>query len=193
MRRATAIMIGIGAAGLGLLAVLSYGQDVLNLFQSKEEFVRRIWKALGNASMMINRPEIETAQKTILTAQAIHEASWGAARASREAFNYWNLTAGSKWKGPTIEGPDTEYDAAGNVKKIVQSFRRYKSDDEAAIDMLRFIGPDTRYSKAWEALIAGNAMLYAEELRKAGFFTQPLPKYQEGMRKAIQTVVQYLG
>lgn len=194
MRRSVAILIGIGAAGLGLLAASIYkGEDVLNLFRSKEEFVRRLWTALGNASMSINRPEIGTAQKTILIGQAIHEASWGLAKAAKRAFNYWNLTAGSKWKGPVLTGGDTEYDAQGNVKNIEQKFRVYKSDDEAAIDMLRFIGPDSRYSEAWNALVSGDAMLYASKLREKGFFTQPLPLYQKGLQEGIKKVVQILG
>ncbi len=198
MRRSTAILIGIGAATLGLLAASVYGEKevetVLNLFRSKEDFVRRLWTALGNASMSLNRPEIGTAQKTILIGQAVHEASWGLARAARRAFNYWNLTAGTKWKGPVLPGADLEYDASGKiVKKITQSFRVYGNDDEAAIDMLRFIGPDTRYAEAWDALVAGDAMLYAAKLREHGFYTQPLPLYQKGLQDAIKTVVQILG
>ncbi len=207
MRRSIAILIGIGAATLGLLAISVYGEKevetVLNLFRSKEDFVRRLWTALGNASMSLNRPEIGTTQKTILTGQAIHEASWGLARAARRAFNYWNLTAGTRWKGPVLLGPDTEFatvddpstpvDETKVPKNITQLFRVYKNDDEAAIDMLRFIGPDTRYAEAWDALVAGNAMLYAAKLREHGFYTQPLPLYQKGLQDAIKTVVQYLG
>lgn len=194
MRRSLAILIGIGAAGLGLLVASIYGgKSVINLFTSKEDFVRRLWKALGNASMMLNHPEIGTVQKTILIGQAVHEASWGLAKASREAMNYWNLTAGTKWKGPVLTGPDTEYDAQGNVKRIEQKFRVYSNDDESAIDMLKFIGPDSRYREAWDALVKGDAMLYATKLREKGFFTQPLPLYQKGLQEGIKKVVQILG
>lgn len=163
----------------------------MNLFTSRKEFVRRLWNAIGVASAKLGLTgEIGTAQKTILVAQAVHESGWGIAKAAKHAFNYWNLTAGSRWKGPVLLGPDTEYDAAGKVKRIEQKFRVYRSDEESAIDMLKFIGPGTRYAKAWTELLKGDAMAYVKELYAAGYFTQPLPLYQEGMRKTVQSVIE---
>ncbi len=191
MRRLLWIGLGVGAAGLAFLALQPSTVQALNLFRSKEEFVRRVWKALGEASMSLNRPEVGTVQKTILTGQAVHEGSWGAAKASQNGFNYWNLTAGTSWKGPVLLAPDLEYNGA--VRKITQRFRRYGSDREAAVDFLRFIGPGTRYSSAWDSLVKGDTMDYLAKLREAGFYTQPLDKYQAAVKNAIQTVVQYLG
>lgn len=176
-----------GALILGL-AVRFHGQAINNKFSSHEDFIRRLWASLSRVA-----PSLGTMQKTILIGQAIHEASWGVAKASREAFNYWNLTAGSKWRGPVLPGKDLEYDKAGNVKTITQAFRKYRSDDEAIKDMLSFIGPGSRYSEAWEALQKGNAMTYLAKLHEKGFFTQPLPIYQKATMAAIQQVVSILG
>lgn len=179
------IVAGI-ALGLGFAFRANAAVD--NRFASREEFIRRLWAALSRVA-----PSLGTMQKTILIGQAIHEASWGAAKASREAFNYWNLTAGSQWKGAVIPGKDLEYDKAGNVKTITQAFRKYRSDDEAVKDMLSFIGPKSRYAEAWEALQKGNAMTYLAKLYDKGFFTQPLPVYQKATMAAIQQVVSTLG
>lgn len=176
----------LGGALLIVAFKVSAGTD--NRFASREDFIRRLWASLSRVS-----PSLGTMQKTILIGQAIHEASWGAAKASREAFNYWNITAGPSWKGPILSGKDLEYDKAGNVKTITQAFRKYKSDDEAIRDMLSFIGPKSRYSEAWDALQKGNAMTYLEKLREKGFFTQPLPVYQKATMTAIQQVISTLG
>lgn len=182
------VVVALGL-GLGIASRMKARIKMIdNRFSSHEEFIRRLWASLSRVA-----PSLGTMQKTILIGQAVHEASWGVAKAAREAFNYWNLTAGSLWKGPILQGGDTEYDKAGNVKNIVQKFRKYASDDEAIKDMLVFIGPNSRYSEAWKALQAGNAMEYLAKLYEKGFFTQPLPIYQEATRKAIQQVVQTLG
>lgn len=175
-----------GALLLGIAVKASAKVD--NRFASRADFIRRLWASLSRVS-----PSLGTMQKTILIGQAIHEASWGAAKASREAFNYWNLTAGSTWKGPILPGKDLEYDKAGNVKTITQAFRKYRNDDEAIRDMLAFIGPKSRYAEAWAALQKGDAMTYLAKLYEKGFFTQPLPVYQEATKKAIQQVVSTLG
>lgn len=194
MRRVLYAAIGIGVAGIAYLALRPASvAAIVNVFSSKSDFVKRLWKALDEASMMMNRPEIGAVQKTILIGQAIHEASWGAAKATKAGFNYWNLTAGSRWKGPVIDAPDLEYSDAGTVKKISQRFRKYGSDTEAASDFLRFIGPSTKYEGAYRALIRGSVDDYLSELRAAGFFTQPLETYQSAVRKAIKTVVQIMG
>jgi len=205
MRRSALIAIGLGAAALGVyVASRSKVEEMINnVFSSKEEFVRRLWIALGSASMQLNRPEIGTVQKTILIGQAIHESGWGVGKAAKRAFNYWNITAGKLWKGPVLIGPDTEFatvddpstpvDETKVPKNIWQKFRLYKSDNDGVIDILRFIGPGTRYKKAWDALVKGDAMDYAKELHAAGFYTQPLEKYQAGLRAGIKTVVQILG
>lgn len=179
-------LISVAALTLGVAFKANATTD--NRFASKTEFIRRLWASLSRVA-----PSLGTMQKTILIGQAIHEASWGAAKASREAFNYWNLTKGSQWKGPVLPGKDLQYDKAGKVKTITQAFRKYKNDDEAVRDMLAFIGPKSMYKEAWEALQAGTAMTYLAKLYDKGFFTQPLPIYQKATMKAIQQVVQTLG
>jgi len=187
MRR-TWLVIGIGAI-LGILFAASKAEAMsLNLFSSKPDFVKRLW------SVFTRLTTLSPVQKTILTAQAVHEASWGVAKASQQGHNYWNLTAGSSWKGSTVPGTDLEYSADGkNVKTIVQAFRQYANDDIAIRDFLAFIGPGTRYAKAWAALMRGDAVTYVAELRAAGFFTQPLPLYQKAMQDAIKQVISIVG
>lgn len=181
-------LLGGGVFGLLLLALVfreEVTEVVTNTFTSRTDFIKRIWQALGRSG----KKEVGTAQKAIIVAQAVHEAGWGIASASRKGYNYWNLTAGPYWKGPVVIGPDTEYDKTGKVKNISQKFRQYRSDDEAVADFLKFIGPGTRYAKAWEQLVKGNAMEYLAELYAAGFFTQPLPLYQKAVRDSLRTVV----
>lgn len=206
MDRATKWLLGISfgalAAGLGFWAVRSRAEETTdegdegdgeepapNLFATHEDFIRRLWDALTSVA-----PTLGTYQKTVLIAQAIHEASWGAARASREGRNYWNLTAGPSWTGATLSAPDLEYTPGEpKPKKISATFRAYSSDEDAVRDFLRFIGPGSRYAEAWGALQTGDALGYVAKLRERGFFTQPLNLYQNAVTKYVQTVVQTLG
>lgn len=186
MRRAGYIVLGVGVAGL---AFFYGGRAMANVFVSRADFVKRLWAAFGRVM-----PTLGTVQKTILIGQAVHESGWGVAKAAKWGFNYWNLTAGSKWKGPVVHGTDTEYKTpTSSPINITQKFRRYFSDDEAAKDFLAFIGPSSRYSEAWAALLKGDANEYAAKLYAKGFFTQPLPLYQKGLQDGIKTVVQTLG
>lgn len=131
--------------------------------------------------------DFPNASRDIAIAQAGHESGWGISRASR-AHNFWNLTRIPSDHRPVIEGPDMEPDGHGGMRPIVQRFRAYQSDHEACLDFLAFIGPDTRYAKAWAALLAENPAEYARELRAAGFFTAPLAGYQTSLAGCLALV-----
>lgn len=69
----------------------------------------------------------------MLIAQDALESGWG--RSAQGAYNYGNLTTGSKWKGSFVNGNDKD----GKGNPIKQKFRSYNSMDEYAVDKVNFL------------------------------------------------------
>jgi flagellum-specific peptidoglycan hydrolase FlgJ len=172
--------------------VLAGGAAVgVNIFASRKEYIQRLWAAISaNTSLSTNG-------KLILIAQAVLESGWqGTGTAAKYARNYWNVSAGSQWKGPTIGGGDTECDSAGqNCVKITQRWRQYGSDGEAVRDMISFLTDQNggRYLMAYYMLQSGDAVGYARELRAAGYYTAALDLYTNNVVGSIPTIKSYVG
>jgi flagellum-specific peptidoglycan hydrolase FlgJ len=157
-----------------------------NSFTSREEFVRRLWKALAGTTLT------NEARKLVI-AQAALESGWGKGTAARKGYNYWNLTAGSVWNGSTVFGWDKECYIFGYLcRPKLQRFRKYDGDAEAVMDYLRFLGT-TRYKDSLAALKGGRLTSFAYALRDDGFYTATKDHYTTGLRAAMVTVEKVLG
>lgn len=169
-----------------LLVLFFAGGGTVVVTKTRGEFLRLIENE-ARRQLGVLRPDLTDVQRTraarILAAQAALESGYGSTRQWREGFNFGNVSKGS-WTGPTLAGGDTEYDAAGNVKKITQAWRKYGSLAEAVSDFFKLLSW-SRYVPARDALMRGDANGFAEKLRAGGYYTAPLAEYQAGIRSAI--------
>lgn len=176
--------------GGGILLVIGVGAGatvaVYNVFKDRREFVTTLWNALGAF------PQLSRMTKLIIIAQAAHESGWGKGKAAKEGYNYWNITAGSSWKGDVIGGGDLECDAAGqNCKPITQKFRKYRSNVNAIEEYLKFLSGG-RYKVAFDALMQGDIVAFVTQLRAAGYYTAALDSYIAGSKSALTAVTQFV-
>lgn len=157
----------------------------------KKAFVLRIREAIA----ALEPGCVSEAAWPLIIAHAAYESGWGSSRAAT-GHNYWNLTAGSRWRGPVIPGPDLEYSSGGEVKRIMQRFRAYESPTEATRDYLEFLEM-RRYQPAREALVAGDAEGFARLLgpdRAAesppigGYYTLPTERYMASYLAVLDQV-----
>ena len=74
----------------------------------------------------------DNAIKNLIAKNAL-ESGWG--RSAQGAFNFGNITTGSKWTGDYVDGKDK--DANGNP--ITNRFRVYKSLDDYVKDEIQFL------------------------------------------------------
>ncbi len=177
------IWIGLGVAVL-LLVVGAGGAAAYNVFKDWRDFTKRLRASLAPFGL-------SEATNQIIIAQAAHESGWGKAPAAKVGFNYWNITAGSAWKGPVTDSGDPECDSEGkNCKPIKQKFRKYRNDREAITDFLSFLSTQNggRYRTAYAALLAGDATAYATELRKAGYYTASVDSYVAGTNALVRMI-----
>lgn len=138
------------------------------------------------------RPDLTPAARLrageIVAAQAALETGWGRTPGWKQGWNFGNITAGSSWTGPVVEGGDTEPSKTDPTKyvPITQRFRKYGSLAEAVSDYFRFLSW-TRYQPARDALFAGDEVRFAVKLREGGYYTAPLADYQGGIASALKT------
>lgn len=177
----------------GIVLTLGVGAGttiaVYNVFKDRKEFVTTLWSALSSF------PQLPRMTKLIIIAQAAHESGWGKGTAAKNGYNYWNITAGSQWKGDVIGGGDLECDAAGqNCRSITQKFRKYRSNVDAIQDYLSFLSTQNggRYKDAYSALMQGDIVAFVTELRAHGYYTAALDEYVAGSQSAFNTVSQYV-
>lgn len=184
------IFLGVVAVGS---AVYWLRKPTMNLVLTPYEFVSRLWPVLGKVKEKDGSP-LSTLTKLIIVAHGAFESGWGKGTGAKLGFNYFNITAGPAWKGPVVQGPDTEYDKAGNVKNITQQFRKYGSDLEAVQDYLSFLSTQNggRYLTAYAALMRGDVDEFLGELYKAGYFTLPVDQYKKSMAGVIDSVKRLL-
>jgi flagellar protein FlgJ len=158
---------------------------------NRTEFAVRLLRALAAVPPAENIPEDAW---PLVVAHAAYESGWGSARAA-SGRNYFNLTAGSRWRGRIVQGPDLEY-SDGVVKRITQRFRAYDSDAEAVRDYLAFLSMP-RYRPAREALVAGDALRFVQLLGPdrsretppvGGYYTLPTARYAAEFAAVLEQV-----
>lgn len=134
-------------------------------------------------------PNIPDVSKLLIVAQAASESGWGRGRAAVAGNNFWNMTAGSAWRGDKWTDVGGDVDAAGN--KITQVWRKYPSVNAAVRDYWAFIGPTQnggRYAKAQQALLAGDLPGFVYALHDGGYFEADPAVYTATMTAVINTV-----
>ncbi|MDE2620954.1 MAG: glucosaminidase domain-containing protein [Sphingomonadales bacterium] len=180
MSRSTLIVVGLVVVAL----VLTGGTVAVVVFKDRADFVRRLWAALDAFRDRSGQP-LPLSARWILLAQAAYETEWGRTAAAR-GHNYWNLSAGSSWKGPVTPGPDTEPDGQGGWKNILQAWRAYPDDQAGISDLVDNWLTWPAYRAAKPKLLAGDRDGYLSELRAGGYFTQDLPTYQAGVLARLE-------
>lgn len=177
------VLVALGAAVFGGGAAI-----VITAARGRREVFAQVRDAAA-AFLAAARPDLTDAARLrageILGAQAVLETGGGQTRAWREGWNFGNVSRGS-WAGPVIPGGDLEYDAAGNVTRIGQEWRKYASLAAAVEDLFELLGW-ARYRPARTALLAGDAAGYVRELRAGGYFTAPLGDYLAGVESALRS------
>jgi hypothetical protein len=133
-----------------------------------------------------------------ILAHAAYESGWGRTRQAMRARNHFNISAGASWRGPTIEGGDTEYRPGSSTPaRIVQQWRVYASDREALGDYLTLLGA-RRYRPAREALWVGDAESFVRLLGPdrapavGGYYTLPTAEYLAGFVAELAEVRAHL-
>ena len=176
---------------IALVAILALGGGTaIVTITTRQGFLRAIGQEVARQLSEL-RPDLTDEQRNeagaIIAAQAAFETGYGATIAWRQGWNFGNVTAGSSWTGEIVPGPDTEYDAAGNVTNITQAFRKYPDLPAAVSDYL--VGVlDWKREKAagsMEALLSGDAGAYVQSLASAGYFTLPVDQYLAGVNAAL--------
>lgn len=150
---------------------------------TKMDFLQKLKSAIAASGAAF------TPDGTLLcVAWAAYETNWGRTSGYTGGNNAFNVTAGSTWKGPTVPGPDTEYDAQGNVKSITQAWRAYGSVTESVTDVLTLISQN-RFGSAKSKLLSGDAT-FTDDLYAGKYFTLPPDKYRAGVALQLGTVRQ---
>lgn len=182
---------------LGAVAVLALGASgaIVIVAAATRRGVFEQVKAAVLGELAALRPDLTEYQANaaaeILAAQAVFETGGGATIAWRQGWNFGNVTSGGPtlWSGPVVVGPDTEYDAAGNVSNIAQQFRRYDSLDAAVHDFLTVVlnWRRERQEGALQLLLAGDAEGYGRALYRAGYYTLPPDQYVAGVQAQLDS------
>ena len=176
---------------VGLVLVLSLGGVELIQESARAAFMRSISNEVERRLSEL-RPDLSDTERAnagrLLAALAAHETGYGRTPAWRHGFNFGNVTAGTSWTGAILIGPDTEYDAAGNVRDISQRFRRYGSLSEAVSDWLVGVlnWRRERQERVADRLYAGDAEGFVRALSRAGYFTQPVDDYLAAVNAALE-------
>ena len=184
-------LLAIGAAivvfFLATQASAAEGGDVLPKTDpgtppaTRQGFVDAVLSAVQNVAA-----DTPIAGQQLITAHAAYESGWGSTAGYRKGNNLFNITAGSRWSGPVVEGGDTEYDAAGNVKNITQRFRSYASLEASISDYLTFI-QEGRFGASYDLLSAGDPT-FVYPLRQGGYYTLPADQYYNTLVSVLARV-----
>jgi flagellum-specific peptidoglycan hydrolase FlgJ len=138
-------------------------------------------------------PQLKDSARALLLAHAALESGWGRAKAWRHGYNFGNITAGKAWKGAKWTDVDGDTDAKGNP--ITQVWRAYSSLESAVADYWNFLGPDQnrgRYVKARACLEDADAINFARELHKAGYYELAEVEYARRLGSVLQIVLKEL-
>lgn len=139
-------------------------------------------------------PQIPTLSRLIIVAQAAYESGYGKAKAAQRGNNFFNITAGSAWKGEkwTDVGGDTD----GKGNRITQVWRIYPNVNAGVQDFWSFIGPGQnrgRYVKAQQALLNGDLPGFIYGLHEGGYFTLNPAEYLSSMSSIVNTVRRFIS
>lgn len=182
-------------------AVISAVDDIRSILDRKK------WTQAMYASIRRVLPEVPHAGRLLIIAQAVQESGWASSgTAAKQGFNYWNITAGSKWTGDVyvaVNG-DRSYqksackslgrpmdfkDAKGRAYcKIDQRWRKWPSLDAAVKGYWDFISAN--YGAAKASLLAGDARGFVHNLAEKGYFD---PAVKSEYLTNVQSILKRAG
>jgi len=180
-------------------------------------FAKKMWTVLSDAF-----PTMGLETKLIIIAHGGYESGWGQKAAIKQgaANDMFNITAGTAsstkyWNGQrlTVQNADYTYLKKGAAqpdsswewdagmsqwrKRIAQTWRVYPDYETAVRDYYDFLGPgqnNGRYVAARNALDAGDAVTFAQELGKAGYYDiNIMDAYTSSLSNVVNTVKKFLG
>lgn len=162
------------AAGVLIVsAMLKKGVSTVTKIASRSDFKRAMIPIAASVQSTFG------IQPIITITQSALESNWGRSELTVRANNLFGFT-GDSWKAagkPVIMLPTTEYvkDSTGKLKKVTvdRPFRSYSSWQESANDWARLIFGTARYAKAYTFAKNGDVDLFAVEIQKAGYATDP--------------------
>jgi hypothetical protein len=181
----------------------SFILDTFTTTGTKEDFIRSVMSAAARADS-----SLPSQTRLLLAVWAAHESGWGKTKQAKEAFNLWNISAGSAWlnaKKPVQAGNDTEFTpGSAEAKKIRQWWRKYPTLDASVSDMLSFLKNSgyVNYREAYQQLLNGETR-FVETLgvferapdktiirvenrpNTAGFYTMPRSEYLASTNKLL--------
>jgi flagellar protein FlgJ len=135
---------------------------------SKRAFVERLWPHAQEASRATGIPA------HFMIAQAALETGWGKSELRHKdgtaSFNLFNVKAGRRWEGNSLQIVATE-NANGQTVREASSFRSYRSYAEAFKDYARMLTTSPRYA---DVVGQTDAASFAKGLQRAGYATDPM-------------------
>lgn len=136
---------------------------------SRSDFVQQIYQAAIAAGLT-------DAAARVMAAQGGIESSYGE---RAPGFNYFAITKGSDWNGPTIERADKN--AKG--EKIVQKFRVYSSPQEGIADRIKVM--DSKFPGFNTAATVDEALGILQHGTLGKYYEAPQATYE----KVVRTIV----
>lgn len=103
-----------------------------------------------------------------IIAQAILESAWGKSTLASKYHNYFGLTCGVGWTGPSVNMATWEEYTPGTKTNISQNFRVYDSMDSGTKGYFVFISSYSRYSNLKGVT---DPKTYTELIKKDGYAT----------------------
>ena len=102
-----------------------------------------------------------------IIAQAILESAWGKSTLASKYHNYFGLTCGTGWTGPSVNMQTWEEYTPGTKTNITQNFRVYASMDEGVKGYFDFI----QYPRYNNLKGVRDPKTYTELIKKDGYAT----------------------
>jgi len=102
-------------------------------------------------------------------------------------YNIGNITSTGKDQFNYINSLKTnEQISPGKWKKMYLKYRAYNSLKEGALDFLKFLSSNKRYTNAWKHIINPNPELYSKSLKSSGYYTANEPAYTKGLKSLFK-------
>jgi hypothetical protein len=177
------LIFGVGGFTLYELLYLSFPrrQDVFVTDAAKQQVVTDMQNAIGQSLPTMDAVELAIAW-------AAYESNWGSSTGYSKANNPYNVTAGSKWTGPTVKGGDTD-DSSGVSVPIFQDWRQYADLPSGVADTFNLLqNGNSNFRAAWSALTQGDLSGLVTNLSAGKYFTQNPDTYQLGVTSCLNNV-----
>ncbi len=137
-------------------------------FSSPQDFVQHMLPMAEQAAQELG------VEARFLVAQAALETGWGKhmirTGEGKSSHNLFGIKTHNSWEGDSARVVTTEF-VGGKRERQVAQFRAYDSYADSFNDYVSFLKSNPRYQEALS--MADNGDVYARELQKAGYATDP--------------------